>query len=74
MKYDSNQNKWIFGSISYNMLNEDKVQQERIDAVKSEKVVSNINKFLPTKVKLSVSTENLMENVTKSLKVLFPSY
>jgi hypothetical protein len=56
------------------MLNEDKVQQERIDAVKSEKVVSNINKFLPTKVKLSVSTENLMENVTKSLKVLFPSY
>jgi hypothetical protein len=74
MKYDSAQNKWTFDSISYNMLNEDKVQQERIEAVKSERVVSNINKFLPTKVKLSVSTENLMENVTKSLKVLFPSY
>jgi hypothetical protein len=37
-------------------------------------VVSNINKFLPTKLKLTLYTENLMENVTKSLKALFPNY
>jgi hypothetical protein len=29
---------------------------------------------LPTKVKLSLQTEKLMENVTKSLKILFPHY
>jgi hypothetical protein len=76
MKFNSNENKWEYGNISYNMLqNSDKVQQEEITSkVKSEKVVSNINKFLPTKVKLSVHTEKLMENVTKTLKVLFPKY
>ena len=76
MKFNSDEQKWEYGNISYNMLqNSDKVQQEEITAkVKSEKVVSNINKFLPTKVKLSVHTEKLMENVTKTLKVLFPKY
>ena len=74
MKYDQTLGKWVFDSLSYNMLNEDKVQQEALPEVKSEKVVSNINKFLPSKVKLSLTTENLMENVTKTLKVLFPSY
>lgn len=75
MQYDQNTQKWNYDSISYNMNSEDRVQQENITGkVKSEKVVSNINKFLPTKVKLSVTTEKLMENVTKSLKVLFPSY
>ena len=79
MHYDHNEpgdNKWKYDTISYNMLEdrEETVQQERIDAVKSDKVVSNINKFLPTSVKLSLQTEKLMENVTKALKVLFPSY
>ena len=78
MQYDPNApegQRWKYDSISYNMINEDTVQQENITGkVKSEKIVSNINKFLPTKVKLSVTTEKLMENVTKSLKVLFPSY
>ena len=67
--------KWVYDDISYNMIDQQNtVQQERIDKVKSEKVVSNINKFLPTKLKLTLYTENLMENVTKSLKVLFPNY
>jgi hypothetical protein len=76
MKFNSDTKQWEYGNISYNMLqNSDKVQQEEITSkVKSEKVVSNINKFLPTKVKLSVHTEKLMENVTKTLKVLFPKY
>lgn len=78
MKYDPNnpdENKWEYSGISYNMNNGDSVQQEEIThKVKSEKVVSNINKFLPTSVKLSITTERLMENVTKSLKVLFPKY
>lgn len=74
MKYDSNQKKWVYDSISYNMVDEETVQQERIDKVKSEKVVSNINKFLPINLKLSLYTENLMENVTKALKILFPKY
>ena len=77
MTYDQNQNKWGYSGISYNMLQtkQDEVQQEPITArVKSEKVVSNINKFLPVKVKLSLKTEKLMENVAKSLKVMFPKY
>lgn len=79
MRYDTsdpNKPKWVYDSISYNMLSnkQDEVQKQRIDGVKSEKVINNINKFLPTKLKLSVYTENLMENVTKSLKVLFPKY
>lgn len=74
MKYDPNEQKWIYSDISYNMLNQDTVQQEEIKKVKDEKVVSNINKFLPSKVKLSLHSEKLMENVTKSLKVLFPHY
>ena len=66
MIYDKNQNKWGYSGISYNMLQtkQDEVQQESITAkVKSDKVVSNINKFLPVKVKLSLKTEKLMENV-----------
>jgi hypothetical protein len=55
------------------MLNRDEVQQEPID-VKNEKIVTNINKFLPTKTKLSLTSDRLMENVTKSLKVLLPFY
>ena len=76
MKYDANNpdRPWSFSDISYNMLNNDEVQKKPIYKVKDEKVVSNINKFLPIKVKLSLQTEKLMENVTKSLKVLFPSY
>ena len=74
MKYDPNEQKWIYSDIIYNMLNQDTVQQEEIKKVKDEKVVSNINKFLPSKVKLSLHSEKLMENVTKSLKVLFPHY
>ena len=78
MKYNPNnpnENKWEYSGISYNMNNVDSVQQEEIThKVKSEKVVSNINKFLPTSAKLSITTERLMENVTKSLKVLFPKY
>lgn len=76
MKYNTDKNKWEYDTISYNMLpGSGKVQQERLDhKVKSDKVVSNINKFLPTSVKLSLQTENLMENVTKTLKVLFPKY
>lgn len=75
MKYNTDENKWEYDTISYNMISgSNKVQKERLDAVKSEKVVSNINKFLPTNVKLSLQTENLMENVTKTLKVLFPKY
>lgn len=75
MKYNTDENKWEYNTISYNMISgSNKVQKERLDAVKSEKVVSNINKFLPTNVKLSLQTENLMENVTKTLKVLFPKY
>ena len=75
MKYNPNETKWEYSGISYNMNNGDSVQQEEIThKVKSEKVVSNINKFLPTSAKLSLTTEKLMENVTKSLKVLFPKY
>ena len=76
MQYDRSGNKWTYDTISYNMLerNDNIVQQEHIQAVKSEKVVSNINKFLPSKVALSLSTENLMENVNKAVKVLFPNY
>lgn len=75
MKYNTDENKWEYDTISYNMISgSDKVQKERLDNVKGEKVVSNINKFLPTNVKLSLQTENLMENVTKTLKVLFPKY
>lgn len=75
MKYNADENKWEYDTISYNMISgSDKVQKERLGEVKSEKVVSNINKFLPTNVKLSLQTENLMENVTKTLKVLFPKY
>lgn len=75
MNYDSDEQKWKYDTISYNMIeNSDSVQQETLPQVKSEKVVSNINKFLPSKVELSLQTENLMENVTKALKVLFPSY
>ena len=75
MKYNPNETKWEYSGISYNMNKGDSVQQEEIThKVKSEKVVSNINKFLPTSVKLSLTTEKLMENVTKSLKVLFPKY
>lgn len=75
MKYNISEQKWEYDTISYNMLDQETVQQEDItNKVKSEKVVTNINKFLPSKVKLSLSTERLMENVTKSLKVLFPSY
>ena len=39
-----------------------------------EPILLKINKFLPTKVKLSLQTEHLMENVTGALKVLFPKY
>lgn len=76
MKYDRDNKRWTYDSISYNMLDErqETVQQERIDRVKNESVVSDINKFLPTKVKLELHTEKLMENVTKALKVLFPDY
>jgi hypothetical protein len=76
MKYDTNNQKWIYDTISYNMIEgNDKVQVEEITSkVKNEKTVNNINKFLPSKVKLSLQTEHLMENVTKSLKVLFPKY
>ena len=77
MNYDQTQSKWTYDSINYNMIPEkrDEVQKEDITyAVKSEKTVSNINKFLPTKVKLSLQTERLMENVTGALKVLFPKY
>lgn len=80
MKFDPNQpegrSKWVYDSISYNMLDEkqETVQQERIDRVKSDEIVSDINKFLPTKVKLEVQSENLMEKVTTALKVLFPHY
>lgn len=85
MKYDPNipddpnhpddSKKWTYEAISYNMIeNSPKVQQERIDKVKDDKVVSNINKFLPSTSKLSLKTEHLMENVTKALKVLFPKY
>ena len=76
MKYDKANGKWVYDTISYNMIEQqqDKVQQEQITAVKNDRVVSNINKFLPTSVKLDLTTENLMENVTKALKVLVPSY
>lgn len=77
MRYDKTlpNPKWIYDDISYNMIeSQNKVQQEKINNVKSDKVVSNINKFLSTKTKLSLYTENLMENVTKSLKTLFPKY
>lgn len=76
MKYDQASQQWLYDDISYNMIeqNQDTVQQETLPQVKSEKVVSNINKFLPTKVKLELQTEHLMENVTKALKVLFPKY
>lgn len=75
MKYDTEANKWVYDSISYNALQgSESVQQEDLPKVKSEKVVNNINKFLPSKVELSLQTEHLMENVTKSLKVLFPQY
>ena len=68
--------KWTYSGISYNMNDPQQktVQQEIIHQVKNEKYVSNINKFLPSKVKLSLTTENLMENVTKALKAFFPSY
>ena len=77
MKYDQSQNKWVYDTISYNMLEskQDVVQQEDLTArVKNDKTVNNVNKFLPSKVKLSLQTEHLMENVTGALKVLFPKY
>ena len=75
MEYDKTTESWKYGNISYNMLQKDEVQKEDItNKVKSEKTTDNINRFLPTKVKLSVHTEDLMANVTKSLKVLFPKY
>ena len=80
MHYDPNQpedkSKWVYNSISYNMIDEkqETVQQERLDRVKSDEIVSDINKFLSTSVKLELHAEKLMENVTKALKVLFPSY
>lgn len=80
MYYDQNEpdenNRWKYTTISYNMVDPQQrtVQQERLDAVKSEKVVNNINKFLPSKVKLSLQTEDLMEKVTKALKTFFPEY
>ena len=76
MNYDQATSKWNYDTISYNMIqSSDEVQKENLThKVKSESVISNINKFLPSSVKLSLQTENLMENVTKSLKVLFPKY
>ena len=74
MKYDGT--KWVYDDISYNMIDskQDTVQQEELVRVKDEKIINNINKFLPGKVKLSLESENLMENVIKSLKTLLPSY
>ena len=86
MKYDSTipddpnypkkSNKWTYGSISYNMIDEkqETVQQERLDRVKSDEIVSDINKFMPTEAKLEITSDKLMEKVTKALKVLFPKY
>lgn len=75
MKFNLQEQKWEYDTISYNMIEgQNTVQQEPIVKVKSDKIVSNINKFLPSSAKLTLYTEKLMENVTKSLKVLFPNY
>lgn len=72
MKWDGN--KWVYESINYSIENNNDVAQEPLYKVDNEKIQNNIDKFLPVATELSLSTENLMDNVYKSTKVLFPNY
>jgi hypothetical protein len=72
MKWDGG--KWVYESINYSIENNNDVAQEPLYKVDNEKIQNNIDKFLPVATELSLSTENLMDNVYKSTKVLFPNY
>lgn len=73
-KYDNPNSKYTFSGIKYEITenSQQKVQVKKLNI--TDKIDKDIDEFLPSKVKIELYSENLLEKVYSSISKLCPTY